>query len=263
MGCITLLTDFGLQDATVASVKGRLMQLAPGCPMIDISHLTEPFHLQQAAYILNAAYKDFPQGTCHLILFDIFSEEHPKLVLCEKDGHYFLAPDNGIISLTLGKDVASWLCYEMQHEDYFKDWVMNAGKIVNALQATTAEKLNLQPYKLQNAPMHWEPNFSNNVLECQIIHIDRFENVIINITQEQFETLRNGRTFRIRFMRDEEITEMASHYYDVREGEKLCRFNSTGYMEIAINRGKAASLFGLKLYREHHLMYNTIKIYFE
>jgi S-adenosylmethionine hydrolase len=82
------------------------------------------------------------------------------------------------------------------------------------------------------------------------------------MTRDQFDTIGRGRPFRIQFMRDEEITHLSTHYYNVGEGQKLCRFNATGFMEICINRGKAASLFGFKLHREKLFIYNTIKIYF-
>ena len=104
---------------------------------------------------------------------------------------------------------------------------------------------------------------NGNVVECHVVHIDRFENVVTNMTRDLFEKIGAGRPFRIQFMRDEEIHYISNHYNDQREGEKLCRFNSTGYLEIAINRGKAASLFGLRLHQKQHLIYNTIKIFFE
>ena len=105
MACITLMSDFGLQDASVASAKGILMQYAPAIPIVDISHLIEPYHLQQAAYILASAYRNFPEGTCHVLLFDVFAEKDPRLLLCEKDGHYFLAPDNGILALAFSAEI--------------------------------------------------------------------------------------------------------------------------------------------------------------
>ena len=83
MGCITLLSDFGLADASVASAKGILIQHKPLANIIDISHQVEPFHLQQAAYLLLAAYSNFPKGTCHVLLFDIFSDNTPTMLLCE------------------------------------------------------------------------------------------------------------------------------------------------------------------------------------
>ena len=125
-----------------------------------------------------------------------------------------------------------------------------------------SEWLVFEKCKLKNAPTYCQPKIENNVVECQVIHIDRFENVVINITREQFYEVAKERPFQIQFMRNETINEISTHYHNVKEGDKLCRFNSAGYLEIAINRGKAASLFGLKLHREQHLMYNTIKIFF-
>lgn len=264
MGCITLLSDFGLADASVASAKGVLMQHSPQSVLIDISHQVEPFHLQEAAYLLLATYKSFAPGTCHILLLDIFSEHNPTMLLCEKEGHYFIAPDNGILSLAFGRSIDTvWKCAELQEGSEIRTWLHEAGKIIASLQHKTGTELNLNNCELKIAPQHWQPKVEPSAVECQVIHIDRFENVVINLTREQFEKVGRHRPFRIRFMRDEEITELSTHYHNVKQGEKLCRFNSTGFLEIAINRGKAASLFGLKLHREQHLMYNTIKIYFE
>jgi len=120
---------------------------------------------------------------------------------------------------------------------------------------------------------HLRPLLDNNWIEGQIIFIDNFENVIVNITHEQFEEQRKGRSFRIVFKRDEMIDRISESYADVNEGEKLALFNSAGYLEIAINKGNAAGLFGLKGFSEkarqvsnmmqNQLPYQTIRVYFE
>lgn len=264
MSCITLLSDFGLQDASLAAAKGILMQHVPDAQVIDVSHLVEPFHLQQAAYLLLASYPYFPKGSCHVLLFDIFSEKSPRLLLCEKEGHYFLAPDNGLLALAFGDDLEKvWTCYELTEPAIFKDWLHETGRIIRQLQEQGQVPAGLPPCALRNAPKHLQPLVDHDTVECHVIHIDRYENVVVNITREQFDRIGKGRSFRIHFMRDEEISDLSNNYFNVREGEKLCRFNATGFLEIAINRGKAASLFGFRLNREHHLIYSTIKIYFE
>ena len=96
-------------------------------------------------------------------------------------------------------------------------------------------------------------------LECEVIHVDRYENVVLNVTKEQFESIGRGGPFRLQFMQVEEINEISDSYNDVRQGYKLCRFNSNDYLEICINRGKAASLFGLRLGSRN----NNIKLLFE
>lgn len=263
MQCITLLSDFGLQDASVASAKGILMQALPEARIIDISHQVEPFHLQQAAYLLLAAYRNFPPGTCHILLTDVFYNKRPRLILCEKDGYYFLAPDNGILSLAFGEQIDRvFHCTELSDDDRFRDWMVAVGKMIHQLHYDGHTE-NMKACTMRVAPIHWRPKAEDNSVECQVIHIDRFENVVLNITKEQFEVFGEGRPFHIKFVRDEEITQLSNHYYNVGIGEKLCRFNATGFLEVAINRGNAASLFGLKLYRDQDLMYKTIKIYFE
>lgn len=263
MGCITLLSDFGLQDASVASAKGILMQHVPGAHIVDISHLVEPFHLQQAAYLMLAAYRHFAPGTCHVLLFDVFSEKSPRLLLGEYEGHYFLAPDNGVLSLAFGSALKEvWQCFELSTPGVFRDWLDRIGQVTARLQQEAAAALGLKTAGLKHAPQHWLPKAEGDTVECHVIHIDRYENVVVNLTREQFEHYGQGRPFRIQFMRNEELNQISTHFYNVNEGQKLCRFNATGFLEIAINRGKAASLFGFKLYREKHLIYNSIKIYF-
>ena len=114
----------------------------------------------------------------------------------------------------------------------------------------------------------------NDWIEGQIIFIDNFENVIVNITKEEFEEQRKGRSFKVVFKRDEVIDKISDTYADVPEGEKLALFNSANYLEIAINKGNAAGLFGLQGFSEkqnqaqnqylnNRLFYQTVKVYFD
>src|SRR5215210_4975359 len=129
MPCVTLLSDFGLQDASVAIAKGILMQHVPDAQIVDLSHLVETFNIQQAAYLLLSAYKNFPKGSCHVLLFDVFSERQPRLMLCEYEGHYLLAPDNGVLSLAFGERLTEvWQCYVLNAAGAFSDWLQETGR---------------------------------------------------------------------------------------------------------------------------------------
>jgi hypothetical protein len=118
------------------------------------------------------------------------------------------------------------------------------------------------------------PMLGSSWIEGQIIFIDHFENVVVNITREEFEAQRRGRSFKIVFKRDEVIDKISETYADVPEGEKTALFNAAGYLEIAINKGNAAGLFGLQGYSDKQatpqsqflqsrLFYQTVKIFFE
>ncbi|MBK9457299.1 MAG: SAM-dependent chlorinase/fluorinase [Bacteroidetes bacterium] len=84
-------------------------------------------------------------------------------------------------------------------------------------------------------------------MRASIIYIDRFGNLITNVTKSQFEKIRDGRNFVINYKRNEELREISGTYSEVPEGERLCLFNSSGNLEIAINKGNASQLLGLHL----------------
>jgi S-adenosylmethionine hydrolase len=260
MAITTLLSDFGHQDASIAIAKGVLMQYVQPHQVADISHEITPFQLQQAAYVLGSAYRSFPVGTIHVLLFDIFSEPAPALILSEYQGHYFLAPDNGLLPLAIGDvPVESWLCFELTKDHQFIDWMNAVGNIVKQLSSKSVQQLQLPAYQLKRIGKH-RGSMHSESFECSILHIDHYENVVVDVRKEQFTTtIGNDRSFRLEFMQVEQITAISEHYQDVRAGYKLCRFNSNGYLEICINKGKAASLFGLKKGGRH----NNIKLIFE
>lgn len=262
---VTLLSDFGLQDASVAIAKGILLQHVPGVQLVDISHLVEPFNMQQAAYLLRSAFPYFPSGTCHVLLFDLMAEREPRLMLCAHEGQYLIAPDNGLLSLAFGEAVGSevWRCQEIAAAGAFADWLQGIGRTLAQLQTHAAADLGLVPCTLSVAPHQWLPRIDGDSVECHVIHIDRYENVITNLTRTLFDEIGRGRPFRIEWLRGEEaITQLTTHFHEVSESRMLCRFNSTGFLEICINRGKAASLFGFRLFREKHFIYNSIRVFF-
>lgn len=264
MNGITLLSDFGLLDATLANVKGTLMQYIPHTTMVDISHQVEPFHRHQAAYLLASCYKSFSPSTYHVVLFDLFYQKNADILLGEIDGQYVIAPDNGLLSLAFGSKLNKvWLCGKVNADKGLKGWLQHVGRLLQQLLESTPETLALEETTLKQSPSNWLPLIKEKSIECHIIHIDRFENVILNITKAEFEEARNNRKFIISFMNNMEINTLSVHYTDVKEGDKLCRFNASGFLEIAINRGKAASLFGFQLRQDKHLIYNTINIKFE
>jgi S-adenosyl-L-methionine hydrolase (adenosine-forming) len=91
-----------------------------------------------------------------------------------------------------------------------------------------------------------QPVISQNQIRGSVIHIDNYDNVILNITRDLFQKISKNRPFQLYFKRHDPITQLSNYYNDVPIGETLCLFNSD-YLEIAINMGKAAELLGLKI----------------
>src|SRR5690606_30097184 len=99
MPIITLTTDFGEKDHFVGAVKGAIYTEMIDAKVVDISHNVSPFHLQEAAYIIQNAYKSFPQGSIHVIGIDSELNPENKHIAVLMDGHYFVCANNGIISM--------------------------------------------------------------------------------------------------------------------------------------------------------------------
>lgn len=264
--CITLLTDFGMKDASVSIAKSILMQYNPDTPVLDISHSLSGTILTEAAYLLAAAYPVFPEGSCHVVYTGIYYSKFPLLILCRKNGHYFLAPDNGIMGLTLGEEnLEVWKCFELTDEFRFQDWQHRCARICRDLAGQTPEQLGLEPHTLNpDTRRNWPaPVIADNKADCQILHITPNGNVVINMKREHFETLREQRNFRIELAGIGRITTISKHAGKVGDGEVLCRFNTAGYLEIAINGGPAAELLGFSTFSDNKKFYSSVKIFFE
>jgi hypothetical protein len=258
----------------VGAVKGQLLQANVDFNIVDITHHLSPFNYPQAAYVCRNAIKNFPAGTFHLVLVNLFDEKPEHMLLAEHNGHYIGCADNGLLTMILEevpqKVVALALDKTQQKNTLYCTNVF--AKAFNLIQqGNTIEAIgdNTVSIHVKN-PL--KPMLGNNWIEGQIIFIDNFENVIVNITKDEFEEQRKGRSFKIVFKRDEVIDRVSESYADVTEGEKLALFNSAGYLEIAINKGNAAGLLGLQGFSEKQqqnqylnsrMFYQTVKVYFE
>lgn len=257
---ITLLSDLGTADASAAIAKAVLMQYAPADVIADISHYVAQYDLRQAAYLLLSSYRHFPAGSIHIVLVDVFSGDSPKALLAAHDGRLFIAPDNGILPLAFGTLADTRLCFEPAKPYHLKSWMHGAGKAIQRLfKNGTGE---FSPYDIKKAPAIIQPRPMPGGVECNILYIDRYGNVVLDITEEQFEKLIGNKPFSIKILRTD-ITGLSNNYNDVKPGSPLCRLNDAGFLEIAVNRERASSLLGLEDYSAASLRYQSIKLFFD
>lgn len=269
MPLLTLTSDIGSPDYLVGAVKAQLLHLNPDFQIVDISHNIPPFNYPQAAYVCQSAIKNFPDFTYHLILVNLFEKKPEQLLLAFHNNQYLICADNGLLTMILEETPEVVIGIPLEKTAIKNTIYLSSimGKVVNQLvNGESIMSIGTSDVKYVEK-RHLRPVLDNNSIEGQIIFIDSFENVIVNITHEQFEEQRKGRSFRIVFTRNEMIDRISESYADVPEGEKLAIFNSAGYLEIAINKGNAAGLFGLRGFsektRQGQLSYQTIKVYFE
>ena len=230
-----------------------MLSHAPSATIVDISHEVSPFSILQGAYLLGVSYGDFPAGSVHIVAVDVFYAQQSKLILCYYDRHYFLVPDNGILQLATGSiPEKAWLCFTPGRQHAFKDWVAAAAQTAHRLMI--GGETTLPPY---NPAAVAQRTF--NPTACEVLYIDNFGNVVTDITRDAFDRQNTRGRFRLSFMKVNELSALSHSYNEVNAGESLCRFNRHGRLEICVNQGSAASLFGLRMGSRH----NEIKITFE
>ncbi len=275
MPLLTFTSDIGQQDFLVGAIKGQILRTNPDFSIIDITHQLIPFNYPHAAYVCRNALPHFPKGTFHLILFNLFHQNTPHLLLTHYKDHYFGCADNGLLNMLFPDETSQKVALPIP-SDMETNTIAYSNIIIHAFNEIIKGKT-LEQIGISAPSIHVKdslvPQYGDNWLDGQIIFIDNFENVIVNITKDEFEKRRKGRNFKIVFKRDEIIEKISHTYADVPEGEKLALFNAAGYLEIAINKGNAAGLFGLQSFSDiqqskvnfaaNRSFYQTVKIFFE
>ena len=268
MSIITLITDFGNKDHFVAKIKGEIYSNYDNAKIVDISNNVSPFNIMEAAYILENAYKSFPDKTVHII--DVDSEKtlvKKHIVMC-LDNHFFISSDNGILSI-LCQNINPEKIYEIIIHDEL-DKIDSSTKIFSKVACHLAKggkpeligkEINeIKPVK------NLKPfiNEDSSQIISSVIYIDNFGNVITNLKKNVFDEIRKGRSFEIS-VRNYKFKKIYNKYTDIvnyeipinqrnDEGKGLVVFNSSDLLQISIYRsnpqnvGTASSLMGLKIY---------------
>lgn len=244
MAIITLTTDFGDRDYYAPAFKGEILSACPGVQVVDISNTIAPFSVSDAAYLIRNAFPHFPKRSIHVARVHEMQKEHPDLVVCSYKDHFFIAPDNGLLSMVFEGRPGAAVKVDSQrikvrssHELYcrairtivYNGSLSDLGMPVNDLELRTVLR----------------PTIRESSIRGVVQHIDNYGNVITNITVEDLESVRQNGTFNLILRRNENIRKLDADYTDVPLGEQLARFNGKGYLEIAIHGGRADDLLGL------------------
>ena len=248
MPVITLTTDFGSESFYIAALKGRLHRLIPGVSIVDINNNISPFDVTQAAFLLRNAWPEFPEKTIHLVGIDLNENIYGQYLAIQMGGQYFIGADNGIFPLIFDEEpekVHKITRFYTENTDPLdgKSILINAAAQLSKTwdMATLGE-----PGKIKNRKQNFQPLIDSDSIRGHVVHVDHFKNVLTNISKAAFEEVARERRFRIRFRRTEELDRISQSYSDVEPGERLCLFGESGFLEIAINRGEAAPLLGLR-----------------
>jgi S-adenosylmethionine hydrolase len=265
---ITLTTDFGLSDAYVAAMKGVILSVNPEVRLVDISHSIQPQNVQQAAYILGAAYQYFPFQTIHLVVVDPGVGTNRRPIILKTPRAYFVAPDNGVLTyiindfsseavpdsqrVALGPDLK---VYVITKSEYWRNPVSNtfhgrdifapvAARLSLGMPATSLGD------KVDTMTVFRVPHVEQqgNTINGQILHIDNFGNLITNIKGDVLPSTGQSATILVG---NQTIKGIARTYA---EGEGLIALiGSSGRLEISLKNASAADFL-------HAQIGNIIKI---
>ena len=243
-GIITLTTDFGEADYMLPRLKGALL-CAQATQLVDITHQVEAYNIVQGAFVFKNCWTAFPKGSIHLISINDFYGPQPRFVAMEHQGHFFLGPDNGVFSLIFEPLPVAYELAPDPKSDF--PLLSTYSEAVRRLVAGVPIEELGPAIKESTQRLSLRPVTFKDRIRGTVMHVDRYENVITNITYELFERIGQGRDFALFFKRNAPIEVLSQQYHDQPIGEPLCLFNASGYLELAINMGKAASLLGLKV----------------
>ncbi|TAF55946.1 MAG: hypothetical protein EAZ62_01785 [Sphingobacteriia bacterium] len=273
MPILTLSTDIGQRDFIVGAIKGQFLQVLPDLVTADITHQLSQTNLPLAAYTCGQAIPYFPVGSYHLILVNFFENRYDHVLLAAWKGQYLICADNGLLTMITGEKPAHVVKVPVSAQAPLLTVTADIAAAVYKLESMGDIKA-LGPLAsdlVEKYPLR--PTVGPDWIEGQILFIDNFENVVVNITQQEFDETAKGRSFRIMFRRDETIDRLSVNYSDVPTNDKMAWFNSAGYLELALRNGNMAGLFGLQGYNEqmqqnhpqlgNKLFYQTIRVFFD
>ena len=243
---ITLTTDYGIKDYYVALLKASLLNQLPSAQIIDISHHIPPHDIVKAAYMLKNSYHHFPENSIHLLCVNNLPQSESSILITKHKNQYFILPNNGLLSL---------LFEQIEEGIYSVPKITTHAGNLRSIYATIARHISEggalvdigQRIEHIEQRITLKPVITASQIRGSVIHIDHYENVIVNISKALFDEVGHGRSFELFFKRHDPICKISQYYNEVAIGEVLCLFNEAKQLEIAISMGKAASLLGLNI----------------
>ncbi|MCB1195761.1 SAM-dependent chlorinase/fluorinase [bacterium] len=250
MGIITLTTDFGYNNWFVGTMKGVILSIAPDATIVDLNNEIYNFDVNAAAFSLAASYAYFPKGTIHVAVVDPGVGGTRRALAVKAGGHFFIAPDNGILTPIL-EHAESIEAYAIENEEFLLKPVSAtfhgrdifapaAAHVTNGTPLSKFGRKVIDPVTLEALHVN---RVEKNLYEGEIAWIDRFGNLITNVPASYVDGARSVEVLFAVIAR--RFIGMNTSYDSVPAGKPAVLVGSTGYLEIGINQGSAAETFGL------------------
>jgi S-adenosylmethionine hydrolase len=248
-GIITLLTDFGLSDPYVGTMKGVILSIHPEAKLVDISHEINPGDVRQAAILLEESYPFFPPGTIHLTVVDPGVGSERRSIGLKAVDRVFVGPDNGVFSpFFSGGDQCSVV--HVTEKKFFLPAVsptFHGRDVFAPVAAHLARGVDLHemgssitdPVRIDMPSVM----IREQSLRGEVTRIDRFGNLITNIPAKTFESWMAGNRILIT-IGQLSVETLGRTFSDVAPKSALALVGSSGHLEISVNMGRASERVG-------------------
>ena len=246
---IGLFTDYGWDDPYVAQLKGVILTIDPNARLLDLTHTVSPFSVIEGAYLLDQCAEEFPAGTIFVAVVDpqVGTDRLPILLETGK-GKFFVGPDNGLFTQVVAREGLSRV-WQLDKPEFFRAGDPSHtfhgrdifGPVAAHLSAgTDPERLGTLVKTLILSPER-EPTFAAGMLGAQVVHIDRFGNVILNLPSgsDLAAKLHDGNLVKISVGKESYSAPLVKTYADVEKGRLLLLYGGSGMLEISMSQGSA------------------------
>jgi S-adenosyl-L-methionine hydrolase (adenosine-forming) len=245
-GIITLITDLGVRDHYLGQLKGSLLSNWSDLKIVDISNHVAKFNIQQASFILSNTWKKFPVGTIHACIVNPSYDKNPKFLCVKKDGHFFIAPDNGLLSIAFNGMPEEVVLIEEYNNKYFLapvaiNYAIAIIKHKNFFENTSSF------YSNPKISIPIKPGFTDSVINGSVIYINEFGNAIFNISKSFFLEISKGRNQTFLFKRFDPIQNISIGFDMSQIGEISVLFNGDELLEMGINFGNLAKMYDVEI----------------
>ena len=248
---ITLTTDYGTNDHLIGVMKGVILSINAEVHLVDITHGVIPYDILDGALTIGQAYKYFPPKTIHVVVVDPGVGTTRRPILVAADQHYFVAPDNGVLSSVYDQAEALY-AWHITAKHYFRNPVSNTfhGRDIFAPVAAWLSK-SWQTASFGDPVTDFarfaipKPKAVGRAIKGVVLRIDAFGNLMTNFTAQDVPALAAADAkFTIRAA-NTQISKVLPTFAQGAAGEPVGVIGSSGYLEISVNKGNAARTLGI------------------
>jgi S-adenosylmethionine hydrolase len=248
MALVTLSTDFGTCDAYVAELKGVLYSEGPAAlRVVDLSHELAPFDVRGAALFVRAALPRFPPGSVHVVVVDPGVGSARRPIAASVHGQLLVGPDNGVFGLLYdGSELVHEIAVggrALSSTFHGRDLFAPAAACLAAGASLDALGARLDTYACLELPV---AAARDGVLLGEVIHVDRFGNLITNIAAPALRAFLGEQALRVE-LGAHIVQGLSDHYAEAAPGGLLALIGSSGLLEVAVREGSAAQRLGVRV----------------